>query len=146
MRLIFQSGTINLEDFSPDGLPLELVKWFKADPRTRTLRARACDYAEIVICLRKNRITFEDCVRDFAPLPDLELQEKIVLRPHQQRALDAWLQNECRGIAALPTGSGKTILAVHAIAKLKRPAFIMVPTIDLMIRYIEKVCRSFGQV
>ena len=145
MRLIFQSGTISLEDFSPDELPLELVKWVKADTRTGTLRARACDYAEIVICLRKNRIPFEDCVRDFAPLQELELLEQIILRPHQQQALDAWLQNECRGIAALPTGSGKTILAVHAIARVKRPACILVPTIDLMIQWAAVLERFFGK-
>ena len=39
-----------------------------------------------------------------------ELKDKI-----QQEALNKWLENEKQGVIILPTGVGKTILALHAL-------------------------------
>lgn len=39
-------------------------------------------------------------------------------------------------MAALPTGSGKTVLAVMATAYLKRPAIYLVPTLDLLGQWV----------
>ena len=144
MKLSFDSGTLIAEDFDFASLPEELRLLFKHDPRTGSFRARACDYREIVLTLLSNGINFTDCARKFSPLEELELKEKIALRPHQEQALTAWKKNECRGVAALPTGSGKTILAVHAIAEVRRSAFVMVPTIDLMIQWVRVLERFFG--
>ncbi|MBO5899829.1 MAG: DEAD/DEAH box helicase, partial [Lentisphaeria bacterium] len=58
-----------------------------------------------------------------------------MLRPHQQEALDCWIANSKRGVTVLPTGSGKTILAVSAIAAAGRSALILVPTIDLLTQW-----------
>ncbi len=44
---------------------------------------------------------------------------------------------EQRGVVTLPTGAGKTILAVMLIAKTGRPTLIHVPTIDLMRQWKE---------
>ena len=118
---------------------------FKHDPRTDSFRARACDYREIVLTLLENGISFTDCARKFSPLEELELKEKITLRPHQEQAFAAWKKNEFRGIAALPTGSGKTILAVHAVSEVRRTTFVMVPTIDLMIQWVQVLERFFGK-
>ncbi|MBQ7208069.1 MAG: DEAD/DEAH box helicase family protein [Lentisphaeria bacterium] len=145
MRLLFQAGTLGFDGLPPGGPPEVLLPFVKADPRTGTFRARACDYAEIVISLCRAGIPFEDRAKDFSPVDDLELREKITLRPHQEKALAAWRNNSCRGVAALPTGSGKTILAVSAIALLKRPAFVMVPTIDLMTQWAGVLERFFGR-
>lgn len=145
MRLLFQAGTLEFDGLPPGGPPEALLPFVKADPRTGTFRARACDYAEIVIGLCRAGIPFEDLAKDFSPVDDLELREKITLRPHQEKALAAWRRSNCRGVAALPTGSGKTILAVSAIALLKRPAFVMVPTIDLLTQWAGVLERFFGR-
>ena len=145
MKLAFSAGTLELETASGEALPPCLTPLFRADPRSGTFRARACDYAESVIALRLNGIPFTDTVPDYGSVPgSWELREKIVPRPHQQQALDLWRQAGAKGIAALPTGSGKTILAVLAIAGIRRPALILVPTIDLLSQWAETLERFFS--
>ena len=44
--------------------------------------------------------------------------EKFVLRPHQERAKDAWQNNNWKGILAHCTGAGKTITSLYCSYKL----------------------------
>ncbi len=145
MKLAFSAGTLELETAPGETLPSCLEPFFRADPRSGTFRARACDYAESVMALRINGIPFTDTVPDYGAAPgSWELRERIIPRPHQHQALSLWLQAGSRGIAALPTGSGKTILAVLAIAELRRPALILVPTIDPLSQWAETLERFFS--
>lgn len=41
----------------------------------------------------------------------------VELRSYQREALEAWLENKGRGIIALPTGSGKSLIAIAAIVE-----------------------------
>src|SRR4029077_8846104 len=50
------------------------------------------------------------------------------LRPYQEAALAAWRQRGRRGLIALPTGSGKTRIALGAIAPTRAPCLCLVPT------------------
>jgi len=144
-QLDFTAGTLTLTgDLPAEGLPPEVAKFFLPDARTGTLRARACDYGPIVLGMRLHKVPFEDRARDFAPL-SLTLREELTPRPHQKRALAAWDKALWKGVAALPTGSGKTILAVMAIYRLQRPALVLVPTIDLMIQWAGVLERFFGR-
>jgi len=144
LQIYFSAGTLVIDGGGEIILPPAAEKCIRRDPRTGELRARACDYAVIVLALRCSGIEFTDRAKGFAPLEDLHLRQKIVPRPHQARALSLWKAAGFRGVAALPTGSGKTILAVMAIDYLKRPALVMVPTIDLMIQWAETLERFFG--
>ena len=134
MILSFNSGTLLLSEID-SCLPDEIKNIFTLDPRTGCYTARACDYASAVIALLKNGIPFTDCAKDYAVLANTKLKKELVLRPHQQEALDCWIANAKRGITVLPTGSGKTILAVSAIASAGRSALILVPTIDLLTQW-----------
>lgn len=144
MKLTFSAGTLELYTASGEKIPKTLSGILKPDPRTGTLRARGCDYADIVMELRMNRIHFTDEVPAYGNTGIWSLKEKITPRPHQKNALDCWLQAGGRGIAALPTGSGKTILAVLAMAEIMRPAIILVPTIDLLSQWAETLERFFS--
>jgi len=44
--------------------------------------------------------------------------EPFTLRPYQQEAIDAWLNNGGRGVLKMATGTGKTVTAIGAIEKL----------------------------
>ena len=141
ITLQFQHGTIAISGIAE--LPDFLTDLVKPDPRSGNFRARACDYAPIVLALLKNSVPFSDQVRDYAPLHELQQHAAITPRPHQQQALDAWKHHDCRGITALPTGSGKTVLAMLAIAHLQRPALILVPTIDLLTQWCREIEKFF---
>ncbi|MFH2002044.1 MAG: DEAD/DEAH box helicase [Planctomycetota bacterium] len=54
--------------------------------------------------------------------------EEPSLRPYQEMAVEAWALSSFRGIIALPTGSGKTRVALSAMARLCESALCMVPT------------------
>lgn len=141
--LRFDAGTLLLELGDISDFPFELAGVFKHDPRTGNFRARACDYAKIVLTLKRKHFPFTDCARAYSNLKNLALKEKITPHPHQQHALEKWLANSGRGVVSLPTGSGKTILAVLAIASLRRPALVLVPTIDLLTQWATVLERFF---
>ena len=145
MILSFSAGTLLLSQAENTPLPDEAKQFFTFDKRTGCHTARGCDYAACVISLLKNGIKFTDQAKDYTALADAGLKKPLVLRPHQQESLDSWIANSRRGVAVLPTGSGKTILAVSAISSTARPALILVPTIDLLTQWAN-VLESFFQV
>ncbi len=59
---------------------------------------------------------------------------KTSLRPYQEEALSKWLETK-RGIIALPTGAGKTIIAIAAITLLGVRTLIVTFTKDQMFQW-----------
>lgn len=141
MILSFNAGTLLLTQVECE-LPEEIKNCFTFDSRSGCHTARGCDYAKTVLALLKNGIQFTDTAKDYCHLANTGLKKELILRPHQQEALDCWIANSKRGITVLPTGSGKTILAVSAIASAGRSALILVPTIDLLTQWAN-VLESF---
>ena len=104
------------------------IRW---DERVGMYRAPGQLYRELVLALHQRKIPFQDQARGFEPI-ELVPREEIVPRPHQEQAMKHWLHKGRRGVVVLPTGAGKTILAVMLMARVGRPTLIHVPTIDLM--------------
>ena len=76
------------------------------------------------------------------------LPKDIVLRKYQSEAIDAWFENGCRGLWEMATGTGKTITALSALAKLreeKEHLFVVVacPYQHLVDQWYEEAIR-FG--
>lgn len=65
-------------------------------------------------------------------------------RPYQEEALNAWSANNQRGVVVLPTGAGKTVLALLAINQLKLRTLIVVPTIELLYQWRNAVIEKLG--
>ena len=110
--LTFRSGTLELTGFSKsDTLPKPLA-W---DARSGIFRAPALAYAEVVMGLRKQQFAYEDQARAYP-----ELTHGLVVRreprPFQVEALTAWEKARGRGVVVLPTGAGKSHVAVLAIS------------------------------
>lgn len=63
----------------------------------------------------------------------------VELRPYQLEALKAWMRNGNRGIIALPTGSGKTLIGVAAITKLGLRTLIITYTREQMFQWREQI-------
>lgn len=53
-------------------------------------------------------------------------------RPYQADALAAWQAAGNRGVVVLPTGAGKTYLAVMAVDAVRLWTLVLVPTLDLL--------------
>jgi superfamily II DNA or RNA helicase len=63
------------------------------------------------------------------------------LRPYQEAALAAWHRAGQRGTIVLPTGSGKTRLAIAALARDGRRALCLVPTLVLVEQWCKEIAR-----
>ena len=67
------------------------------------------------------------------------IRGKLTLRDYQREALDRWVMNGMRGIIVLPTGTGKTYIAIASIYKTNVPTLILVPTIPLVQQWRRKL-------
>jgi superfamily II DNA or RNA helicase len=132
MRLVFDRGTIILAE-APQGLDLERIPGILWDPRVSAYRAPARLFYTLAAELRRRGVQLPA-----RPLPKLEPPtgfRAVVLRPYQEAALRAWRHASRRGIVALPTGSGKTAVALGAIAGTRTPALCLVPTRALLAQW-----------
>lgn len=97
------------------------------DPRTATRRVAAYRLADVVATAERAgdavagdpRASWQVARREVATL---------ALRPYQQQALASWTAFGRRGIVVLPTGAGKTRVAVAALFETGLPAAILCPT------------------
>jgi superfamily II DNA or RNA helicase len=143
--ITFDRGTLLIERVELDFFPLELADsaQMRRDDRVGALRALGCGYRELVLWLHRQKIPFEDKARAFEK-QEFPLAENLTPRPHQKKALEAWLSSGKKGVVVMPTGSGKTLLAVMAIAAAARPTLVHVPTLDLMQQWYSVLKKYFG--
>jgi len=59
------------------------------------------------------------------------------LRDYQQEALEAWRNNGYRGVIVLPTGAGKTVVAIAGVVELSVWSLIVVYTKDHVKQWID---------
>lgn len=126
-RLRFDRGTLLLEGIAEP--PPGVSEHFHYDPRVDAYRAPAHCYGQIIGPLRSA------LHRNQAPhYHKLDLVASLPMDPypHQREALHDWQTNGGRGVVVLPTGAGKSLVGVLALAWAQRDGLIIVPTIDLM--------------
>ena len=111
MKLRFDRGTIVLTD-PPKELDLVGAPGVRWDPRVHAHRAPASQYPALKRWLLHRGSRFQDIPPPARPTH--ELWSDVDLRPYQEAALSAWELEHRRGVVALPTGSGKTRLALAA--------------------------------
>jgi len=114
-----------------DMAALPEVQW---DPRVNRHRAPACHAYRIASEIRRRGIVVTD-----SPRPTLVPPSgfrPVELRPYQQASLEAWRLAGRRGVVALPTGSGKTQVALGAIAATRTPCLCLVPTRALLAQWL----------
>ena len=149
MRLSFDDGTLLLED-APGTVPY--VEW---DDRIDEYRARAQHYRAIrewatepdgQATLEEFTATVADLEDDARAYSEFYFTPSVAIEPrdYQQEALSAWQDNDRQGSVVLPTGSGKTFLAVQAIADAGVSTLVVVPNIDLMNQWHATLTNAFG--
>lgn len=132
MRLRFDRGTVILSEL-PTGEDLTDLPGVLWDERVSALRAPARHLEAIRAALAARRVRAEDLAGRPADLPIRPVEPS--LRPYQDAALWAWQRAGRRGVVVLPTGSGKTRLAIAAIARCGGPALVLVPTRALLAQW-----------
>ena len=81
-----------------------------------------------------------------SPAPNPEALRGIRLRPDQSRAVEAWVSAGCHGQVVMPTGAGKTIVALAAMKAQSRRTLIVVPSRELVSQWRRKIRRHLGEV
>ncbi|WP_136718179.1 DEAD/DEAH box helicase family protein [Halorientalis salina] len=135
LTLTYDEGTVHITGSVPDGLP-----GVERDQRSKSARAPAYRYQDLCRALGERGVAYDDRVFD---LPDLDLTSTYELRSYQRDALDAWRDNDDRGVLELPTGSGKTVIGIEAIERLGTPTLVVVPTIDLLEQWRAELDAEF---
>ena len=140
ITLGFEDGTLRVESDRESDPALGSLPGVERDPRSGTARAPAHHYAAIRDVLYHVDADVVDTVLGTDPV---SLTTSYELREYQQDALNAWLDNNRRGVLELPTGAGKTVIALAAMAACDEPTLIVVPTIDLLEQWQRELETEF---
>ena len=127
----------------PSGMNLAAAPGVLWDRRVRAYRAPAARYLALKRWLLASSVQFEGIAPRPRSMP--EAWTNVDLRPYQEAALSAWELAQRRGVVALPTGSGKTRLALAAMQRTQLSALCLVPTrvlLDQWSREISAVYRG----
>ena len=141
LRLEFDHGTI-LVHGDRDQVDALSLPGCAFDRRVALHRAPARHYRGIITRLNDLGISHQDDARSYGKL-DLSFQSDRSPFPFQQEAVDAWWKAGGRGIVVLPTGAGKTFVALMCMARVQRGTLVVVPTIDLMQQWYGVISSQF---
>ena len=88
--------------------------------------------------------SFPEPATEYALPPELTPTLGLEPRVYQREALAAWLRNAGRGVVVLPTGAGKTVLALAAVERLAVRTLVVVPTIELLGQWHAALVERLG--
>ena len=133
--VFFQGGTLVLQDtnqLEQIPIPFQFVK--------NRWRCEAYRYHAIVTWMKEQGI--RNSIPRWQHLK-LDLHDTRELHDYQVKALDAWRQANGRGSIVLPTGAGKTLVAVHAIHYVSASTIVLVPTTSLLYQWYALLTNVF---
>jgi superfamily II DNA or RNA helicase len=135
-RLRFLGGTLVLENVDRSVTPPTVFRWINAK-----WRCPAVYYRQVRSWLKEQGI--RNTVPRWGNLT-LTLHDEREPHAYQTEALKAWQDADCWGSVVLPTGAGKTFLALRAITQTNVSALVVVPTIDLLHQWYARLENAFG--
>ncbi len=154
----FDQGTLLLKDKSKSMVESlfgkEIWTW---DRRVSIWRCEAFHYRQVLTTLHKNGLSWRDDARGWTDV-SWGRQDIHAPRPEQQDAIDAWLgtvataETDCdagsaagkRGVVVMPTGTGKTEVALHLMAQTACSTLIIAPVRDLMYQWHRRVLKGLS--
>lgn len=141
VTLAFHEGTLVLNG-ALDNV-LKSLPFVLHDPRTNNYRCEAIHYRALIQTLVTHKVSFKDSARSYQN-QEWKTSDSRKPFPYQLEALEAWWSQRSRGVVVLPTGTGKTFLALLAILRMQRPTLVVTPTIDLMNQWHAVLTESLG--
>ena len=139
-RIDYKNGTLEIRGVA-DAMSLpDACLW---DERSACYRAPGNAYAEIVMAFVRQKCPYNDGARSYDEL-ESGLRVRREPRPYQVQAVAAWERAGGQGIIVLPTGSGKSHVALMAMDRKRRSTLVVVPTLDLVRQWYDLIRTSFG--
>lgn len=139
-RIAFDRGTLVIE---VDGALINVpgVLW---DRRVGVYRAPAMLLGRVRDALSRAGFALSEAVASTGERP--ASWTAADLRPYQEAAIDAWELGGRRGIVVLPTGSGKTHVALAVMARTGLRTLCLVPTRALLEQWTTQIARAYPGV
>lgn len=141
--LKFSAGTLVLEGYSGQAAPDfgAGVSWIW-DSRVRVWRTDAIGYPQIRDDSRFGAAGIGDAVAAWRRItwPKRNLRR---LRPDQGQAVACW-NRAGRGCIVMPTGTGKTEVALHLMAACGISTLVVAPVRDLMYQWHRRIAEALG--
>jgi superfamily II DNA or RNA helicase len=143
LTLSFDRGTLLLQ--TDDSITLANVFKgvdIKYDQRVFKWRCDAIFYTTVREQASRAGFQLDDSVGEWEDVswPQPELPE---LRQIQKEALHAWMQSK-RGVIVMPTGTGKTEVALAIMRELCKSTLIVAPVRDLMYQWHRRILKGLG--
>ena len=114
----------------------QLKGLIKYERNSKVFIAKPYKYWELISKLHSLGFKIIDKTEFKREIPlNYELKFKGELRDYQKEALDSWLRNGSKGVIALPTGSGKTVIAIAALTLLSQHTLIIAYTKEQLIQW-----------
>ena len=140
VTLRFVAGTLEVRGLDSADLPApEACRW---DERSRCHRAPAMAYAGIVRALVRGKVEYDDQAADYPTIDGVRVHRSP--RPYQTKALESWKRARGRGVVVLPTGAGKSHVAMMAMDDKRRATLVVAPTLDLVRQWYDLLRTTFS--
>lgn len=139
--LRFDDGTLILNCWS--GTAVERVfgkNIFTWDHRISGWRAQAIMYPVIAAAMESRAVGTINQVEQWQPVNWAKVQLPE-LRTEQQAAIDQWMPTK-RGLVVMPTGTGKTEVALRIMADTGCSTLVVAPIRDLMYQWHRRILRA----
>ncbi|MBN1973327.1 MAG: DEAD/DEAH box helicase family protein [Sedimentisphaerales bacterium] len=142
--LSFDQGTLLLNGVNQDQLPeMSSSNFWMWDTRTGAWRCDAIYYSAVSksLCEKFGKDFSDEVMKpQSVSFSKINLPE---LRDEQKEALESWNRSGRRGQIIMPTGTGKTEVALAAMARVKTATLIAAPVRDLMYQWHRRILRAF---
>ncbi len=140
-ELRFEQGTLSLSGWTSAAMEKVFGKTaWTWDFRSQTWRAPAIAYPQLVQAMAEKSVGTTNLVEQWQKvnwanitLPDL--------REEQRQAVDAWMKTQ-RGLVVMPTGTGKTEVALRIMAETGCSTLVVAPIRDLMYQWHRRILRA----
>jgi hypothetical protein len=142
VRLTFDRGTVVIAQ-GGDTLDLATVPGVLWDARVGVHRVSPYRCAALVAEFRTKGVQVTDETTSYVRAADVAFSGPA-LRDYQETALQLWHAAGDRGAIVLPTGSGKTSVAIGAMARSRLPALCLVPTRVLLHQWRASLAQHYG--
>lgn len=132
----YHGGTLVLRDMGTQERPPAPFRLIK-----ERWRCEGYHYGSVLPYLQEQDV--RDTVPRWKPL-NLAMQETREPHDYQVASLIAWEGAGHRGSIVLPTGAGKTFVAIQAIHRVNRSTIVVAPTIDLLHQWYARLVNAFA--